>query len=399
MNFESPKWGRGALDVQVVDDEAARGRRRRAIIIAIIAAVVVLLVALFLVGGRKPAAAPAAAGGPAASQGATPTVTVIVPGRQQVTRIITATGNLAAKRDIPVGVSGEGGRVVRVLVDRGQWVAAGQTLAIIERSVQTQQAAQQSAQIEVARADARLQQSNLERAQALVARGFISKAELEDKRATRDAALARVRLAQAQLAETRARMGLLDVRAPTAGLILDRSVEVGQVVGPGSGALFRMAEGGQMELRAKLAQEDLQRLSVGEPASVTPVGSTIAYKGAIWQISPIIDPQSRQGEARILIPYNPNLRPGGFGSVQITAGAADAPLLPESAVQNDDSGSYVYLVGPDNKIVRRNIHIASVNDQGIVVGDGLSGNERVVLAAGAFVNPGDKVIPRRAAAR
>jgi len=397
MNFESPKWGRGALDVQVIDDEAARARRRRQIIIALVAAVVVLLVVLFLAMGRKQAA-PAAAG-PAAAQGATPTVTVIVPGRQQVARIITATGNLAAKRDVPVGVSGEGGRVIRVLVDRGQWVGAGQVLAVIERSVQSEQAAQQAAQIEVARADARLAQSNLDRAQALVARGFISKAELEDKRATRDAANARVRVAEAQLGETRARIGLLNVRAPTAGLILDRSVEVGQVVGAGSGALFRMAEGGQMELRAKLAQEDLQRLSVGQPASVTPVGSTIAYKGAIWQISPIIDPASRQGEARILIPYNPNLRPGGFGSVQITAGATDAPLLPESAVQNDDTGSYVYLVGPDNKIVRRNIKIATVNDHGVVVGDGLSGNERVVLAAGAFVNPGDKVIPRRAAAR
>ncbi|HEX4736051.1 MAG TPA: efflux RND transporter periplasmic adaptor subunit [Allosphingosinicella sp.] len=397
MNFETPKWGRGALDVQVVDDERARARRRRAIIIALVAAAAVLLVALFFISSRK-SAAPAAAG-PAAAQGALPTVTVIVPGRQQVARIISATGNLAAKRDIPVGVSGEGGRVIRVLVDRGQWVGAGQVLAVIERSVQSQQAAQQAAQIEVARADARLAQSNLDRAQALVARGFVSKAELEDKRATRDAALARVRVAQAQLGETRARMGLLDVRAPTAGLILDRSVEVGQVVGAGSGALFRMAEGGQMELRAKLAQEDLQRLSVGQPASVTPVGSTNTYRGAIWQISPIIDPQNRQGEARVLIPYNPDLRPGGFASVQITAGATDAPLLPESAVQNDDSGSYVYLVGPDNKIVRRNVHIATVNDKGVVIGDGLNGNERVLLAAAAFVNPGDKVIPRRAAAR
>ena len=140
MNFESPKWGRGALDVQVVDDAAARTRRRRAIIVALIAAAAALALVLFFVLGTKPSAAPT--NGTAATQSAMPTVTVIVPGRQQVARMISATGNLAAKRDLPVGISGEGGRVVRVLADRGQWVAAGQVLAIIERSVQSEQAAQ-----------------------------------------------------------------------------------------------------------------------------------------------------------------------------------------------------------------------------------------------------------------
>ncbi|HEY1607103.1 MAG TPA: efflux RND transporter periplasmic adaptor subunit [Allosphingosinicella sp.] len=396
MNFESPKWGRGALSVETVDDEAARTRRRRTIVIALVAAIVLLVLALFLVGGRKQPAGPAAAG--AQTQGATPTVTIIVPGRQQVARVINATGTIAARRDMPVGISGEGGRVVKVLVEPGQWVAAGQSLAVIERSVQTQQAAQQAAQIEVARADARLQQSNLERAQALVARGFISKAELEDKRATRDAALARVKLAEAQLGETRARIGQLDVRAPTAGLILTRSVEVGQVVGSGSGALFRMADGGMMEVQARLTEEDLVNIHVGSPATVTPVGTAIHVKGGVWQVSPVVDPNSRQGIARIAVAYQAALRPGGFASVSLTGGAADLPLLPQAAVQSDDDGNFVYIVGPDNRVRRRNVKIGEVNDSGVSIASGLDGTERVVASAGAFLNPGDKVIPVHAAA-
>ena len=98
---------------------------------------------------------------------------------------------------MPVGVAGEGGQVVRVLVEPGQWVSAGQVLAVIDRSVQAQQAAQLAAQIEVARADLRLAQNELDRAQSLVSRGFISQADLDRKRATRDAAAARVRVAQA----------------------------------------------------------------------------------------------------------------------------------------------------------------------------------------------------------
>lgn len=397
MNFESPKWGRGALDVQVVDDEAARARRRRTIIIALVALLVVLVLAFLVVGGKK-SSRPATSGA-AACQGAAQRVTVIVPGRQLVAGVINATGTIAARHDMPVGISGEGGRVIRVLVEPGQWVAAGQTLAVIERSVQTEQAAQQAAQIEVAKADARLQQSNLDRAQALVARGFISKAELDDKRATRDAALARVRLAEAQLGETRARIGQLDVRAPTAGLILSRSVEVGQVVGSGSGALFRMAENGLMEVQARLTEEDLVHVHVGTPATVTPVGTSIQIAGSVWQVSPIVDPTSRQGLARIAVAYQPVLRPGGFATVSLNSGAANVPLLPQSAVLSDDKGNFVYILGPNDTVVRRNVTIGQVDEHGVSILSGLNGTERVVASAGAFLNPGDKIIPIRAADR
>jgi HlyD family secretion protein len=343
MNFESAKWRRNAIETEVMDgDEFDRRRRRRNIILIVAAIFVALVVAfLFLSGGgsdQKKAGAPAGAQGGGGAGEAAPAVTVVVPGRQQVPRIISATGQLAARRDMPVGIAGEGGKVVRVLVEPGQWVRAGQSLAIIDRSLQSQEAAQLAAQIDVARADARLAQQELERAQALVTRGFVSKADVERRMAARDAANARVRVAQAQLGQSRARIGRLDIRAPSAGLVLDRNIEAGQIVGAGSGALFRIAEGGQMEMVARLPEADLSRLSVGVPATVTPVGSSVGYDGQIWQMSPIIDPQTRQGDARIAIPYNRDLRPGGFATAAIRAGATDAPLLPESAVLTDDRG-------------------------------------------------------------
>ena len=396
MNFESTKWRREALDDVVVDEETLvlRRRRRRNIILALVGVVLLIVLALFMFGGSGEKAA-----APKGDEGQSlPAVTVIVPGRQDVPAIIAATGSLAARRDMPVGVPGEGGQVVRVLVEPGQWVGAGQTLAVIDRNVQSQEAAQLAAQIEVARADLRLAQNELDRAQALVGRGFVSQADLDRKRATRDAAAARVRVAQAQLGATRARIGRLDVRAPTAGLVLSRSVEAGQVVGPGSGALFRIAAGGEMELRARLPQSDLARLRAGVPAVVTPVGSTQSYQGSIWQISPIVDPQSRQGEARILIPYNIELRPGGFASAEIRAGSVTAPLLPESAVQSDTRGTFVFLLDGEDKVVRRDVRIGEVSDRGVAIAEGLNGTERIVLSAGAFLNPGQRVRPERARA-
>ena len=72
-------------------------------------------------------------------------------------------------------------------------------------------------------------------------------------------------------------------------------------------------------------QTDLARLRVGVPVTVTPVGSEQSYQGQIWQISPVIDPQTRQGEARVLVPYTRELRPGGFAAVEIRAGSTTAP--------------------------------------------------------------------------
>ncbi len=381
-----------------------RSRRRRTLIIAaVVVGIVALAIALALMMNRgkraePPAGAASTGGSSGGPSGQLPTVSVVVPGRSAVGRIITASGALAARRDQPVGVAGVGGRVTGVLVDAGSWVRAGQVLATIDRSVQAQQAAQLAAQIEAARANAALAQSNLERAQGLVAGGFVSKADLDSRRATRDAANAQVRVSQAQLGGARAQIGQLDVRAPTAGLILARNIEVGQIVGPSAGALFRLALGGEMEMRASLSQQDLAAVRPGMAASVTPLGLDRPAAGSVWQVAPVIDPQSRQGQVRIAIPYAPSIRPGGFAEARISAGSTTAPMLPQSAVLSDVKGNYVYIINDRKMVERRAIKIGEVSDAGVTIVEGLSGQEPVVLSAGPFLNPGQKVNPVRAAA-
>ena len=397
MNRESTM---NRSDTLVVVD---RSHRRRNLIIAAVAVVAILAAAFFMFrSGDTPKEGAATAAGPGAARGRggqIPSVTVIVPGKSDVARVITASGALAARRDQPVGVSGEGGRVAQVFVDAGSWVREGQVLATIDRSVQGQEAAQLAAQIQVARADAALAQNELERSQSLVGRGFVSKADLDRKRAARDAASARVRVAQAQLGASQARIGRLDVRAPTAGLVLARNVEVGQIVSPGSGGLFRLARGGEMEMRASMSQQDLAQIRVGMSATVQPIGGQRTFAGRVWQIAPVIDPQSRQGEVRIAIPYDPTIRPGGFAEARIGAGGTTAPLLPQSAVLSDEDGNYVYVVNAKNEVERRAITVGSVDDEGVTVTSGLSGQEAVVQSAGPFLNPGQKIAPRRQAAR
>ena len=392
MNYETTMADLSGVPSTLVEEseiDASRARRRRIIAGAAVAVVLVALAVWMMSRG---------AGGDSALESSTrnapPTVSVVQPGRATVTGQINATGSLAATREIAVGVVGEGGRVVSVPVDVGDWVRAGQVLAVIDRSVQNEQAAGSAAQIEVAKADAELAQSNLDRALKLVARGFISKADVDRLTSTRDAAVARVKVAQASYRELLARNARLNIVAPVSGLVLDRNVEVGQVLSAGGqNPPFTMAQDGQMELLAKVGEDDLGSISVGATAQVTPVGSDRAFTGQIWKKEPTIDQTDRQGIVRVALGYDPAIHPGGFASAVIRGGTVVAPVLPESAIMSDDKGNFVYVVGNGNKVERRNVKTGTVNDQGTAVVSGLGGNERVVLRAGGFLNPGDKVRP------
>ena len=392
MNYETAVDMSDTEDRYPLDDDpgadAARDRRKRMWIVLAILVVGALIAALLLASGGEEEAPFAATEG-----ATTPAVTVLAPGSGTLQGMINATGTLAARREMPVGVVGEGGRVISVTVEPGDWVRAGQVLAVIDRSVQSQQEAAQGAQIDVAQADAELAQANLDRALQLVERGFISQADIDRLTATRDAAVARVQVARAQLGERRARNAQLNIVAPAAGLVLTRNVEPGQVISPGSGTLFSIARGGEMELLARIGEAELDAVSIGAVGTVAPVGAEQQFTCTVWQKSPVIDEQTRQGTARCALSYDPALRPGGFASIELSSGTVVAPRLPESAIMSDDRGSYVYIVDSDDTVVRRPVEVGMISDEGIVVKSGLQGNERVVLRAAGFLTEGEKVRP------
>lgn len=385
MNMHQPVDSSFKSSVSRSWASAGDGRRRRLLILAAILVAAAVAAWLIFGGGAE-----APAENPDAGR---PSITVIVPGTTQIADSVTAVGSIAARRDMPVGVQGEGGAVVAVLVDAGDYVRKGQVLARIDRSVLEQEVSQLQASVTRARADAALAQSELDRAQSLVARGFISKADIERRTATRDGANAAVGVAAAQLRESQARLGRLDIRAPEAGLVLERNVEPGQVVSSGSPAVFRMAQDGAMEMRALVAEQDLAGITTGQSATVQMVGSQTAYAGRVWMVEPVINPQTRQGLVRIALSGDRALRPGGFASGKIEVGKADRPLLPESAVMGDAESSYVFVVAKDGTVERRDVKVGAVSSAGVAISNGLSGKEQVVQSAGAFLNPGEKVSP------
>ena len=132
MNYEARVSDLSGTLVDDVEIETRQSRRKRLLIAAAIVLALLIGGGLLYFSGSDESAFPVQDGTQI------PTVTVVAPGRTTVTGMISATGTLAARRQIAVGVVGEGGRVVSVSVEPGDWVRAGQVLAVIDRSVQSQ---------------------------------------------------------------------------------------------------------------------------------------------------------------------------------------------------------------------------------------------------------------------
>lgn len=332
-----------------------------------------------------------------AGTAALPLVTVMTPRASAVKTTVTFSGAIGARYDIPIGVEGEGGRITAVLVEAGDQVRSGQVLARLDQSVLLPQLNRLVASLEEARAQAALSLAEYERAQGVEKAGALSKEEIERRRAASSTDEARVNVAAAQLAEARARLSRADIRAPADGLVLTRDAEVGQTAAPGGPPLFRVARGGEIEMRGQIAEQDLPKLSVDQAVAVYLTGVAEPFTGRVRLLGAVIDPQTRLGEMRVALPADPRLRPGAFARGEANVGESQAPILPKSAVLFDGPQAYVMVVNGSDLVERRPVKIGQVHADGIVIVEGLKGDERIVTTAAGFLRSGERVEVAKAA--
>lgn len=326
-----------------------------------------------------------------AQRNAPPVVTVTVPGVEPVTRTVSLTGTIAARHDMPIGVDSETGRIAAVLVDTGDRVRKDQVLARLDTSTLKPEVARLAATLEQSKAEAELAQAEYGRALGVSAAGALSKEEIERRRSSAVTAAAKVKVAAAELEAGQARLRRSEIRAPAEGIVLARTAEVGQIAGPSAGVLFRLAEGGAVELRGQVSEQDLPPLAVGQSAAIYLTGTPTAYEGKVRLLAATIDPATRLGEVRIALNPDPGLRPGAFARGEITVGSDHHPVVPQTAILSDSKGVYVVIVGADGRVARRPVRVARTTAHGVVIGEGLAGDERVVTTAGAFLREGEQV--------
>jgi HlyD family secretion protein len=363
------------------------GSARAKWIAGAVAVAVIAVVAVILWRGQT--ADPAAT--TLATQQAIPLVSVTSPGVTSVTSNVTFTGTIAARYDMPIGIEGDAGRIIGVYVEAGDHVKRGQLLAKIDESVWQPQVNRLAASLEQAKAQAALSAAEYRRAAAVESAGALSAEEIEKRRALSITDAANVKVAAAMLAEAEARLNRTRVVAPADGIVLTRKAEVGQTASPGGEALFRLANGGEIEMRGQVAEQDMAVLTVGQPADVRLVGSAQPFDGRVRLLGAVIDPLTRLGDIRITLKPNPALRPGAFARGSVLVSKAERPILPQTAVLSDVKGPYVYVVGEDSRVVRRDVQVGGTTSAGIIITKGLNGSERIVTTAAGFLREGEKV--------
>jgi RND family efflux transporter MFP subunit len=332
---------------------------------------------------------PAAGDSSSAKDAVPPLVTVVVPALGAVTSKVSLTGLISARNDMPIGNEGDAGRIAEVRVEAGDKVRKGQVLARLNPIAAESQLDSAEASLDEVRANAAVAQSEWARAQQ--GADIFSKEENERRRTTALTAEAKVKAAQAQVRDARNKLAQTSILAPTDGIVLTRTAEVGQIAVPGSTVLFHLARDAEIEMRGQVAEQDVPRLALGQTATVRLDGVAKSFSGTIWQIGAVIDAGTRQGTVRILLPADQALRPGSFARADIEVGSTTGVLLPQTAVLNDEHGNYVLIVGAGNKLERRAVTVGGARSEGLLVSQGLDGSERVVAIAGAFLRTGETV--------
>jgi HlyD family secretion protein len=371
------------------------------------------LFVLFALGASPALAASAEPPAPRA-----PVVMVVTPTRAELVEIAQVTGTLVAREEILVGPEIEGLRIVEILVEEGDKVAAGQTLARLSRETLDAQLAQSDAQIArseagvaqaraaIAQAEAALAQSGpaLDRAKTLARTGAGTDAALDQREAEHKANQARLVSAQEGLTAAQAdrkaleaarreldvRVARTQVKAPASGVVSRRGARLGAIATAASPEpMFRLVADGAVELEAEAPDYRLARMRIGQPARVVDAAGK-AHAGAIRLVSPEIDRLTRMGKLRVSTQADSQLRVGGFARGEIETDRRVGLTLPASAVLQDKDGSFVETV-VDGRVRRARVSTGLNVDGRIEIMDGLSDAAAVVSRAGAFLNDGDQV--------
>jgi HlyD family secretion protein len=204
------------------------------------------------------------------------------------------------------------------------------------------------------------------------------------------------RASAAQLRDLKVRYGKMNVTAPVSGLILEKTVRPGDLAAGGTTPWFRMARDGQIELAANMSEEDMARVRPGQSATVTlPGGATV--QGHVRLISPQVDPQTKLGQVRVLLPVSSAARSGGFGRAVFSDAAGMALAVPESAVRYDADGASLMTVGSDNRVHRVLIQAGARGSGLVQIVKGPPAGTRVVANSASLLLEGDLVRPSDAA--
>jgi HlyD family secretion protein len=339
----------------------------------------------------KPGAPPSGKPASGASESSR-TVSVVRVELRPIAGGLVTSGLLTPRNQVSISPDLAGYRVAKLFVDEGSWVKAGQPLAELDGSILQAQLEQQLALAAQAKVTADQREAEAARVNGLDNQGVLSQEQLQARRFAASQARAGAKAQDAAANEIRTRLAHLVVRAPVAGLVIQRSVNVGDISGGAAQPWFVMAEGGEIELAADVAEADFDKIRPGLRATVTLADSTIA-DGVVRLVSPRVDATTRLGKVRISLPVRQDIRAGGYAKASFTDVSRAVSALPETAVRYDASGASVMVVGADGRVSQKSVRTGDRGGGYVELLSGPPAGSVVVAKAASQILPGDYVKP------
>jgi membrane fusion protein, multidrug efflux system len=316
-------------------------------------------------GNEEASAGPAGRGGPGMGDRVVP-VEVVAAENGRIARAVTVSGNIEPLRVVAVNAQ-LAGALRTVAVEEGTYVQAGALLAAVDDREIAAQLASAEAAYEVAAAA-------FGRAERLRERQVITAAEYERDRAALAAA-------EAQRDQLRARLGYATVSAPISGVILEKQVEAGDVVGVQT-RLFTIADVSTLVVRVQVSELDVVEIRQGDAVGIeldALAGERLT--GRVRRIFPAANPTTRLLPVEVALtgPDAARVRPGFLARVTFALNAKENVILvPASAIVRDATSEGVYVV-QDDRARRRAVRTGMVSEGRVEIVQGLAAGEVVVV--------------------
>lgn len=300
-----------------------------------------------------------------------------------ISSYISSTANLVAENEVKV-VAEADGRVERLLVEEGDFVPQGATLATLARG---------DAQMLLQKARVRASNARIafNRSKDLTAKGLMSQGDYEK-------IVMEKGVADAELAEAQWRLSKTTIRAPFSGRVTERMINAGQHVRPGD-SLFTLTDFDPLIARIFLPERDVIALRAGQHVRLTlRAASEVAFNGRIRQVSPVVD--TATGTVKVTVEAvqpPPAVRPGAFVTVDIVRETKpNAIRVPREAVIRELREAHVFVVEGD-KAKRRDLTLGLEEGDFIEATSGLRTGEKVIVAGQGALRDGSliKVMPAR----
>ena len=294
---------------------------------------------------------------------------------------VVAVNGVVLSADLP-------GVVNEILFESGRRTPAGEVLVRLDTR-------QEHAQLKSAEAQFDLAKLDMDRAKDLLEKGAISQSDF-------DRVEAELRSAEAAVEGYRAAIERKTIRAPFAGILGIRQVNLGQYLAGGD-PVVPLQQLDPIYVDFSVPQQEAGRIKAGDRVTIrTDVGNGTEASGRILAVNSLIDPATRNAEVRARFSNRAGtLRPGMFVDVQVETGTSSSVVaIPASSISYAPYGNSVYIVeevaGPDGKTYRgvrqQFVQLGASRGDMISVLSGLKAGEEVVTSGVFKLRPGAAVV-------